>query len=575
LSAASSWRLKAKLSLIACVAVTGLAGFAGSASAAEATAYVANYGSSTLTPIPTATNLPGSPFSAGDGPAAIAITPDGKTAYVADALGGAVKAINLLAHAVTHTITVRSRPTAVAITPDGKTAYVAESGAGSVQTIDVASNTVTHTISVGSNPTAIAITPNGKTVYVACDGSFDVVAISTATKKVTATIPVDFGYGIPVGIAITPDGKKAYVPFNLNLASDTGGVQVFDLPANTPTISFPPSFFGYPTSVAISPDGKTAYVAANTGLSNYVYAIDVATDTVTGKVAVRGAVSAIAITPDGKTAYVTILGASASSPGAVVPITLATSRAGTPIIVGVDPDAIAISAERGLPPPANISPPSISPNTRPTQGETLTESHGSWRNAPTSYSYRWEDCDTAGNNCSAIRGATSRTHTLVASDLGHTIRVLETASNAGGKSAPVSSPATAVVHVTRRTSGRAKVGPVAVGGVSMSVPVSCGGPLGATCRVTATLSITEIVQRGKVVAIVAHMQKAGKNVLLGAAAVTMSARQTMTLPITLNGAGRRLLASHHTLKVRLTVRQAVDAKTNIVESKTITFKRHV
>ena len=43
------------------------------------------------------------------------------------------------------------------------------------------------------------------------------------------------------------------------------------------------------------------------------------------------------------------------------------------------------------------------------------------------------------NNCSAITGATSQTYTLTAADVGHTIRVQETASNAGGSSSPATS----------------------------------------------------------------------------------------------------------------------------------------
>ena len=38
-----------------------------------------------MTPIATATNTAGPPITVGSGPDAIAITPDGKTAYVANA----------------------------------------------------------------------------------------------------------------------------------------------------------------------------------------------------------------------------------------------------------------------------------------------------------------------------------------------------------------------------------------------------------------------------------------------------------------------------------------------------------
>ena len=53
------------------------------------TAYVANAGSDTVTPIATASNTAGPPITTGYNPFAIAITPDGKTAYaVNDGSGG-------------------------------------------------------------------------------------------------------------------------------------------------------------------------------------------------------------------------------------------------------------------------------------------------------------------------------------------------------------------------------------------------------------------------------------------------------------------------------------------------------
>ena len=42
------------------------------------------HGSGTVTPIATATNTAGPPITVGNDPNAIAITPDGKTAYVAN-----------------------------------------------------------------------------------------------------------------------------------------------------------------------------------------------------------------------------------------------------------------------------------------------------------------------------------------------------------------------------------------------------------------------------------------------------------------------------------------------------------
>jgi hypothetical protein len=95
------------------------------------------------------------------------------------------------------------------------------------------------------------------------------------------------------------------------------------------------------------------------------------------------------------------------------------------------------------PVPSALTAPLIAGSTN--QGQTLTESHGSWSNGPTGYSYQWEDCDSNGNNCSPVAGATAQTYLLSAIDVGSTIRVTETARNATGLGSPASSVATAVV----------------------------------------------------------------------------------------------------------------------------------
>jgi hypothetical protein len=95
------------------------------------------------------------------------------------------------------------------------------------------------------------------------------------------------------------------------------------------------------------------------------------------------------------------------------------------------------------PAPSNVSAPTLSGTVQ--QGQTLSGSHGSWTNTPTSFAYQWQDCDSSGNSCAAITGATGQTYTLTAGDLGHTLRVTESATNAGGTGGPVSSAQSGVV----------------------------------------------------------------------------------------------------------------------------------
>jgi len=102
-----------------------------------------------------------------------------------------------------------------------------------------------------------------------------------------------------------------------------------------------------------------------------------------------------------------------------------------------------VSFQASPDPPLNTAVPSISGT--PSQGQTLTESHGVWSNSPTTYSYQWEGCDPSGQSCSPIGGATGQTYTLTAGDVGDTICVKEVASNAGGAGQPARSAPTAIV----------------------------------------------------------------------------------------------------------------------------------
>jgi len=97
-------------------------------------------------------------------------------------------------------------------------------------------------------------------------------------------------------------------------------------------------------------------------------------------------------------------------------------------------------AEEPLPPapvaPANTVPPSIAGSA--IEGQELGASSGSWSGSPSSYAYQWEDCNTSGEGCVNVSGATASSYKLASSDIGHTIRVVVTASNTGG-STPVTS----------------------------------------------------------------------------------------------------------------------------------------
>jgi len=56
------------------------------------------------------------------------------------------------------------------------------------------------------------------------------------------------------------------------------------------------------------------------------------------------------------------------------------------------------------------------------------------------FAYQWQDCDRSGGNCVDLAGATSSSLVLAAGDVGSTVRVVVTASNAGGSTSAASAP---------------------------------------------------------------------------------------------------------------------------------------
>lgn len=80
-----------------------------------------------------------------------------------------------------------------------------------------------------------------------------------------------------------------------------------------------------------------------------------------------------------------------------------------------------------------------------TTGSKLTTTNGTWLGStPITYTYVWKRCDTNGNNCSAISGATANNYTLTSSDSAHDVRSAVTATNTAGSSTATSAATSSV-----------------------------------------------------------------------------------------------------------------------------------
>lgn len=98
-----------------------------------------------------------------------------------------------------------------------------------------------------------------------------------------------------------------------------------------------------------------------------------------------------------------------------------------------------VAAATGV--PVNTARPSISGDA--VVGETLSADNGTWTNSPTSYTYRWLQCDRFGDFC-VPTGFIGRNYSPRLADVGGTMRVQVTARNGNGAATVHSSPSDVV-----------------------------------------------------------------------------------------------------------------------------------
>src|SRR5262249_21565120 len=131
--------------------------------------------------------------------------------------GTSVSVINVATKsvsAITDAVKLQS-PLAIAISPDGSTAYATNRGqitgpGDTVAVIDVASKTDTSTVTVPDIPISVAVTPDGAKVYVT-GFSGAVSVIHTGNLSVTSVDTTNHPLQLMTGAAVTPDGGTLYV----------------------------------------------------------------------------------------------------------------------------------------------------------------------------------------------------------------------------------------------------------------------------------------------------------------------------------------------------------------------------
>jgi YVTN family beta-propeller protein len=184
---------------------------------------------------------------------------------VADQLADAASVVDLTTGSVA-TVAVGHDPYGVALSPDGRTAYVSHQGANTVTVLDLGGPVpgVARTVTVGTHPNREVVDPRTGTLYVANSESDSVSVIEPGAGHVARTFDLTPWRGAPIGsnpdgLSLSPDGRRLYV-------ADSGDndVVVLDIVSGR-TLGMIPTAW-YPTAVTASSDGGRLFILSGKGL---------------------------------------------------------------------------------------------------------------------------------------------------------------------------------------------------------------------------------------------------------------------------------------------------------------------
>ena len=209
-------------------------------------AWVANCASNSV--IDTSSNSVVDTIDVGRCPVDLAITPAGDHVWVTNRTDGTVSVIATATHTVDRTVALSGNLTsAIAIAPDGLTAWAADNGgSGYIYVIN------TSTYSVGSFPPSggllndLAFTPDGRAVWVTDGTHKSIMVIDAATEGLLHTFTLGVS-SFPEAVAVSPDGSQVWVSDNTSNV-----IRTFDARSRTSLALLPVG--AAPGGLAFTPD---------------------------------------------------------------------------------------------------------------------------------------------------------------------------------------------------------------------------------------------------------------------------------------------------------------------------------
>lgn len=142
----------------------------------------------------------------------VAVTPDGAH-VLATAIAAGTLSIVAPETGRTRSVATGAGAADVAVTPDGRFAWVPNEDADSVSVVDLATARVALTLPAGGRrPVRVEITPDGSEAWVTLFGESALAIFDARTKALRETLALpDAPEDGAIGLTLSPDGRRAYV----------------------------------------------------------------------------------------------------------------------------------------------------------------------------------------------------------------------------------------------------------------------------------------------------------------------------------------------------------------------------
>lgn len=296
-------------------------------------AYVTQPGQ-TITPVDLTQRQPNTPVTTGSQPTGLAVS--GGQLFVANQGDNSLSIVDAASATVSSSVHVGLEPRAVAVgwgRRGQRLALVTNFGAGSLTPVGVAKAQVGSAVPVGPQPVAVATAPGGtgqsSLALVANFSSGTLTAVDVGTMHARKALSVGTE---PNAVAVARVGSGRTW---MALVADFGNNTVVPVRISSMTAGAPISLPGPPTDVAVAPGGSTAWVTSG----SWLVPVSLRTLRAGTPIPMKAITEAVSFSwsPRTTTAWV------AEQNGWLVPVNLGTRKPGAGIRVGGRPSAVVVS----------------------------------------------------------------------------------------------------------------------------------------------------------------------------------------------------------------------------------------